>query len=93
MVTCAGNPILSTPNGTQLDKAFEQLDFMVAIDIYINETTRHANIILPPTNGLETIHYDATFHNLAVRNTAKYSQPVFQKTDEQRHDYEILGEL
>lgn len=93
MVTLAGNPILSTPNGMQLDKAFEQLEFMVAVDIYINETTHHADIILPPATGLETAHYDATFHNLAIRNTAKYSEPVFPKTAEQRYDYEILGEL
>ncbi|HRF96193.1 MAG TPA: molybdopterin-dependent oxidoreductase, partial [Aggregatilineales bacterium] len=73
LVTVAGNPVLSTPNGTQLEKALESLDYMVAVDIYINETSRHANIILPSTTGLETEHYDAVFHVLAVRNSAKYS--------------------
>ena len=52
MVVVAGNPVLSTPNGNQLEKAFESLDFMVSIDIYINETSRFANIILPPTTGI-----------------------------------------
>lgn len=93
MVTVAGNPILSTPNGGQLEAAFAQLDFMVSIDIYINETTRHANIILPPTTGLETAHYDVVFHALAVRNTAKYSPPLFEAADDTRHDWQIFREL
>jgi anaerobic selenocysteine-containing dehydrogenase len=93
MVTLCGNPVLSTPNGQQLDTAFESLKFMVSIDIYINETTRHANIILPPTTGLEVAHYDLAFHNLAVRNTARYSEPLYEKDNSQRHDWEILQEL
>ena len=92
-VTSAGNPVLSTPNGRALDKALEGLEFMVSIDIYINETTRHADIILPPTTGLETSHYDTAFHLLAVRNTAKFSEPLFEKKENQRHDYEIFIEL
>lgn len=93
MVTVAGNPVLSIPNGRLLDKALSKLDFMVAIDIYINETTRHAHIILPPTTGLETSHYDIIFHILAVRNTAKYSPPLFERSEGQRHDWEIYQEL
>lgn len=93
MVTIAGNPVLSIPNGGLLDKALAQLDFMVAIDIYVNETTRHAHLILPPTTGLETSHYDTIFHVLAVRNTAKYSPPLFERTEDQRHDWEIYQEL
>ncbi len=93
MVTVAGNPVLSTPNGGQLDDAFAGLDFMVSIDIYINETTRHAHIILPPTTGLETEHYDVTFHLLAVRNTAKFSPALFEAEDGQRHDWQILNAL
>jgi anaerobic selenocysteine-containing dehydrogenase len=93
MVTGAGNPVLSTSNGASLDKAFADLEYMVSIDIYLNETTRHANIILPPTTGLETSNYDVVFHLLAVQNTAKYSLPTIEKTEEQRHDYEILQEL
>ncbi len=92
-VTSAGNPVLSTPNGRALDKALENLEFMVSIDIYINETTRHADIILPPTTGLETSHFDAAFHALAIRNTAKFSEPLFAKADNQRHDHEIFIEL
>jgi len=93
MVTAAGNPVLSTPNGASLEKALEGLEYMVSIDIYLNETTKHANIILPPTTGLETSNYDTVFHLLAVQNTAKYSPATFEKTAEQRHDYEILQEL
>jgi anaerobic selenocysteine-containing dehydrogenase len=93
MLTSAGNPVLSTPNGRQLDKALASLDFMVCIDPYINETTRHAHIILPPCTQLERSHYDLAFHVLAVRNTAKYSPPLFEKGPDSRHDWEILLEL
>ncbi|MDZ7896704.1 MAG: molybdopterin oxidoreductase family protein [Arcicella sp.] len=93
MLTVCGNPVLSTSNGIQLDKALDSLEYMVSIDIYLNETTQHANIILPPTTGLEVAHYDVVFHNLAVRNTAKYSEPLFEKDYNQRHDWEIFEEL
>ncbi|MBA4850288.1 molybdopterin oxidoreductase family protein [Emticicia sp. BO119] len=93
MVVSCGNPVLSTPNGSQLDRAFEQLEFMAAIDIYINETTRHAHIILPPATGLEVSHYDITFHVLAVRNTAKYSEALFPKAEGAKYDWEIYQEL
>jgi anaerobic selenocysteine-containing dehydrogenase len=93
MVTVAGNPVLSTPNGTQLDRALAGLDFMVSIDFYINETTRHANIILPPTGSLEHENYDLVFHVLAVRNTAKFSPALFEPAKDARHDWEIFLEL
>jgi len=93
LITSCGNPVLSTPNGSQLEKALEGLEFMVAIDIYINETTCHADIILPPATGLEVAHYDLTFHVLAIRNTAKYSEPLFEKAADARYDWEIFQEL
>lgn len=93
LLTVAGNPVLSTPNGTQLDTALGQLDLMVSVDPYLNETTRHAHYILPPTSVLERGHYDLVFHVLAVRNTAKYSPPVFTASPESRQDWEILLEL
>jgi anaerobic selenocysteine-containing dehydrogenase len=93
LVTSAGNPVLSSPNGVRLEKALSMLEFMVSIDIYLNETTRHANIILPPTFALEHDHYDLAFHALAVRNTAKYCEPLFERGPDQRHDWEILLEL
>ena len=93
LFTVCGNPVLSTSNGTQLDTALEGLDYMVSVDIFINETTRHANVILPPTTGLEVAHYDLAFYNLSVRNTAKYSVPLFEKDNSQRHDWEIFEEI
>ncbi len=93
LVTSCGNPVLSTPNGSQLDKALQKLEFMVSIDFYINETTRHANIILPPVSNLESSHYDIIFNTFAVRNTAKYSEPLFTKPDGTKHDWEIFQEL
>jgi anaerobic selenocysteine-containing dehydrogenase len=93
LVTSAGNPVLSTPNGRQLDRALAGLEFMVSIDPYINETTKHAHIVLPPSSSLERGHYDLAFHLLAVRNTAKFSPALFQPGRETRHDWEILLEL
>jgi anaerobic selenocysteine-containing dehydrogenase len=93
LVTSAGNPVLSTPNGRQLDRAFAGLEFMASIDFYINETTRHAHIILPPSSSLERTHYDLAFNLLAIRNTAKFSPALFQRDAETRHDWEILLEL
>ncbi len=93
LVTIAGNPVLSTPNGKHLEEALESLDFMVAIDIYLNETTKYANIILPTTTGLETPIYDLVFHQFAIRNTAKYAEALFEKSEDQRHDWEILEAL
>ncbi len=93
LVTHGGNPVLSTPNGRELDRALAGLDFMAAIDIYINETTRHAQIILPPTGPLERGHYDLAFHLLGVRNVAKFSPPLFQTNGETRPEWEIFLEL
>jgi anaerobic selenocysteine-containing dehydrogenase len=89
----AGNPVLSTPNGRQLDAALEQLEFMVCLDPYLNETTRHADIILPPTSPLEHDHYDLAFHINAVRNTARHNEAVFDKPQDSLHDWEIFAEL
>jgi anaerobic selenocysteine-containing dehydrogenase len=93
LVTSAGNPVLSTPNGTRLERALPSLEFMASIDFYVNETTRHAHIILPPTAPLEREHYDAIFHVLAVRNTAKYSPPLFAPPGGALHDWQILNGL
>ena len=93
MVTSCGNPVLSVPNGAKLDKAFESLEFMVCVDIYLNETTRHANIILPPATGLEVPHFDIGFNQLSIRNVVKYSDPVFEKAEGAKYDYEIFQEL
>ena len=93
LFTSCGNPVLSTPNGKQLDKALEKLEFMVSIDIYINETTRHADIILPTATGIETSHYDVIFNVFAVRNTAKFSEPLFPKDENAKYDWEVFQEL
>ncbi|MCB0846997.1 MAG: molybdopterin-dependent oxidoreductase, partial [Bacteroidetes bacterium] len=93
LVCIAGNPVLSVPNGKRVEKAFEKLDFMVCSDIYLTETSRHADIIFPATTGLEISQYDITFLNLAIRNIAKYSPPLFPKKGNIKHDWEILAEL
>lgn len=93
LVTTSGNPVLSTPDGKRLDEAVSRLDFMVSVDIYVNETTRHADVILPPTSHLERDHYDLIFHALAVRNTARFSEAVFAKPAGAKHDWEIFRDL
>jgi anaerobic selenocysteine-containing dehydrogenase len=93
LVTSAGNPVLAAPNGTRLERALSTLDFMVSVDFYLNETTRHAHVILPPSGPLEHDHYDLVFHMVSVRNTAKYSPASFAREPDARHDYEIFNAL
>jgi anaerobic selenocysteine-containing dehydrogenase len=89
LITIAGNPVLSAPGGLRLERAIGKLDFMVAIDPYINATTRLAHVILPPASPLERSHYDAALNAFAVRNVAKYSPPTFARPAHARHDWEI----
>ena len=93
MVTVAGNPLLSTPNGEQLEKAFESLEFMVSVDIYLNETTRHADVILPPPSHLERSHYDMVFTAFSIRNVANFSEAVFEREADQPDEWQILAKL
>lgn len=93
LVTVAGNPVLSTPNGQQLDKAISGLEFMVSVDLYINETNRHANVILPTSGPLEHDHYDLIFNIFGVRNQAKYSAATLPKPDGCPDDWELMDKL
>jgi anaerobic selenocysteine-containing dehydrogenase len=93
LITIAGNPVLSAPNGRRLDRAFASLEHMVSVDPYVNETTRHAHVVLPPASPLSRGHYDLALYAFAVRNTAKYSEPVVPSDSGERHDWEILAEL
>jgi anaerobic selenocysteine-containing dehydrogenase len=92
-ITIAGNPVLSTPNGERLGRALSTLPFLVSIDPYINETTRHAHLILPPVHTLERGHFDLVFNTFAVRNTVKYSPPVVPPPPDGKEDWEILYDL
>jgi anaerobic selenocysteine-containing dehydrogenase len=93
LITVAGNPALSTPNGSRLERGLGQLEFMVSIDFYLNETTRHANIILPPISPLERSNYDVIFNLFSVRNTAAFSSRLFSPPVESKDSWEILLEL
>ena len=93
MITIAGNPVLSTPNGGQLDAGFASLDFAVSIDFFINETSRHADIILPPVSPIQRSHYDLALYLTAVRNVAKYSPAPFEPKEGELDDWQILTEL
>jgi anaerobic selenocysteine-containing dehydrogenase len=91
LITIAGNPVLSTPNGQALSQALESLAFMVAVDPYVNETTRHADVILPPPGLLARHHYDVAFYGLSVRNIANYSPPI--EAADTPDEWEILSRL
>ena len=91
LVTVAGNPAMSTPNSDRLAAALDSLEFMVSVDPYLNETTRHANVILPGPTPLERASYDLAFYTLSVRNIANYS-PASIDTD-QPNESEILARL
>ena len=90
MILVAGNPVLSTPNGEQLDRAFAGLDLLVSVDFYLNESSRHADFILPPVSPLEREHFDIIFNLLAVRNNARYAPALFKAGPDARHDWQIL---
>jgi anaerobic selenocysteine-containing dehydrogenase len=92
-VTLAGNPALSSPNAARLDAALARLEFMVSVDLYVNETTRHAHIILPPRYSLEHGHFDVVLQALAVRNVARWSETVIEPPPDTKDDWEILYEL
>ncbi len=93
MISVAANPVLSAPNGGKLSKALETLDFMVSLDIYINETTRHANVILPGTSPLEDSHWDVLFNQFAWRNTARYSPATFPLQESQLSEWQAIMRL
>jgi anaerobic selenocysteine-containing dehydrogenase len=93
MLTIAGNPVLSTPDGSSLARAFGTLDFMLSIDIYVNETTRHADLILPPASPLSQPHYDLIFNAFAVRRVARWNAPLRAQRDEERADWQIFNAL
>lgn len=90
LIAIAGNPVLSAPNGARLGAALEQLDFMVSLDIYLNETSRHADVILPGLSPLEEAHYDVSFAQLSERNHARYSAPVLARAEGQPEEWESL---
>jgi len=92
-LTVAGNPVSSTPNGRRLDRALAGLEFMASIDIYVNETTRHADVILPPASMLCHDNYDVIFNSFAVRNVARVNPPVFEKPEGSLYDWEIYNGL
>jgi len=93
LISIAGNPVLSAPNGPRLSAALDQLDFMVSVDIYLNETTRHADVILPGLSPLEDLHYDIAFTQISYRNHARFSAPVFAPPAGQPAEWQILLRL
>ena len=93
LVTIAGNPFVSTPNSGALAAAADELDFMVSVDIYVNETTRHADVILPAPEPLAKAHYDAALYQLAVRSVANWSAPVIEPPEGQPAEWEVMLRL
>lgn len=93
LVTIGGNPVLSTPDSERLDAAIGGLDLVVSVDPYRNETTRHADVLLPPPSHLQRSHYDLAFYGLAIRNVANYSPPLFPLGPDDLAEWVILARL
>ena len=93
LITFSGNPVLSTPGGTRLERAIGELEWYVALDFYLTETTRHADVILPPVSPLERSDVDAVLPTTAVRNYARYSPAAVPKPKDGREDWQILNGL
>ena len=93
VITIAGNPVLSAPDGDRLSRALEGVGFMLSIDPYLNETTRHADVILPPPPPSRSAHFDVALSNLSVRNNARYSLPVLPLDDGRPDEPEILSRV
>ena len=86
LITVAGNPVLSAPNGKRIDAALRGLDFVLSFDSYCNETTAHANLILPTGTALENVHYDLIFNVFAVRNVARFNAPILHSDAPKTHE-------
>jgi len=93
LITLAGNPVLSAPDSERLDRALGRLDFMVSVDLYVNETSRHADVILPPPPQLASAHYDIALYSLAIRNVANYSPPIVALGPDERDEWETVLRL
>ncbi|MDF3299949.1 molybdopterin oxidoreductase family protein [Streptomyces tropicalis] len=93
LVVVAANPVLSAPDGNRLDKALESLDFMVSVDPYLNETSRHADVVLPPPPPAQSPHHDFAFNTLAVRNQVRYTRPAVPLEPGRMAEAEILARL
>ena len=93
LVTVAGNPLVSTPDAAALEQAVEALEFMVCVDIYVNETTRHADVVLPAPEPLAKAHYDFALYQLAIRSVANYSPPILPRAEDQPDEWETVLRL
>jgi anaerobic selenocysteine-containing dehydrogenase len=93
LVTIAGNPVVSTPDAAALERAVETLDFMVCVDIYVNETTRHADVVLPAPEPLAKAHYDFALYQLAIRSVANYSPAILPRAEGQPDEWEVVLRL
>ncbi len=93
LITIAGNPVLSAPDGDRLSRALDGVEFMISIDPYLNATTQHADVILPPPPPSQSPHFDFVLNNLAVRNNARYSPPVIPLADGRPDETEILSRI
>lgn len=94
LIVIAGNPVLSAPDGNRLDRALaDGLDFMVSVDPYLNETARHADVVLPPPPPSQSAHFDFALNSLAVRNQVRYSRPAVPLEEGRMDESEILARL
>lgn len=93
VISLAANPVLSAPDGDRLDSALAGLDFMVSVDPYLNETSRHAHVVLPPPPPSQSSHFDFAFNAFAVRNQARYTPAAVPMEDGRMDECEIQARL
>ncbi|MEU6224160.1 molybdopterin oxidoreductase family protein [Streptomyces sp. NPDC047042] len=93
LIVVAANPVLSAPDGNRLDRALDSLDFMVSVDPYLNETSRHAHVVLPPPPPSQSPHHDFAFNTLAVRNQVRYNRPAVPLEPDRMAETEILARI
>ncbi|MFB6691241.1 molybdopterin-dependent oxidoreductase [Streptomyces virginiae] len=93
LIAIAANPVLSAPDGDRLDRALAGLDFMISVDPYLNETSRHAHVVLPPPPPAQSAHFDFAFNAFAVRNQARYSPPAVPLEEGRMDECEIHARL
>ena len=93
MFVSAGNPVLSVPDGDAMERALGKLDLMVALDFYVNETTKHADYVLPTTTLYERDDVPIAFLGFFSQPFIQTTERVIEPRGESRQEWEIIDDL
>lgn len=89
----AGNPVLSVPNGDELEAATEKLDLMVGLDFYLTETAAHCDYLLPVTTMYERDDFALTFQQFQATPFRQATEAVVAPPGEARSEWAIIDDL